>query len=59
MDLIACATMLRRHTILLAVLSSYPEPPDAKLTPLLSWASLRFGSKKPGIILDMPSFSAA
>jgi hypothetical protein len=43
----------------LAVLSSYPEPPDAKLTPLLSWASLRLGSKKPGIVLAIPSFSAA
>lgn len=47
------------HTDLLAVASSYPEPADAKLTPLLSCPGFNFGSRKPGMLLAIPSFSAA
>lgn len=46
-------------TELLAVASSYPEPADAKLTPLLSCPDLNLGSRNPGILLAIPSFSAA
>ncbi|WVZ78233.1 hypothetical protein U9M48_025979, partial [Paspalum notatum var. saurae] len=47
-------------TDLLAVASSYPEPADAKLTPaVLSCPGFNIGSRKPGMLLAMPSFSAA
>lgn len=51
--------LLTERTDILAVASSYPEPADAKLTPLLSCLSLNLGSWKPGMLLAIPSFSAA